>query len=108
MSHRTETPVRLMLTAVLAICTLHTYVASAETYEVGPDLAYENIGGVPWEALAPGDSVKIHHRAADYHEKWVICRQGTSEAPIVVQGIPSQYGELPVINGIDMKTISTC
>ncbi len=78
--------------------------AGAAVFAVGEGLPYTAIGEVPWEALAPGDSVRIHHRAEDYHEKWVICRAGTASAPIVVQGIPSAAGELPVINGIDATT----
>jgi hypothetical protein len=78
--------------------------AHATLYSVGPDQPYTSIGAVPWEALAPGDTVAIHHRAEDYHEKWVICRVGTAQAPIVVRGIPSSTGELPVVNGIDATT----
>ncbi|MBU1948452.1 MAG: polysaccharide-degrading enzyme [Candidatus Eisenbacteria bacterium] len=94
------------LMLVLAICGLHFSAARAESYDVGPGFAYENIGDVAWETLDPGDSVRIHYRETHYHEKWVICRQGTSEAPIVVQGIPSPGGDLPVINGMDATTRS--
>lgn len=80
--------------------------AHAATYEVGPGHPYTSIGAVPWESIAAGDSVKIHHRAEDYHEKWVICRVGTAERPIVVQGIASPTGQLPVVNGIDATTRS--
>ncbi len=78
--------------------------ARAVLYGVGPGEPYAAIGEVPWESLAPGDTVEIHHRAEDYHEKWVICRVGAPQAPIVVRGIPSPGGALPVINGIDATT----
>lgn len=77
---------------------------TANTYDVGDGLAYPSIGAVPWEALAPGDTVLIHQRLAAYHEKWVICRQGTAEHPIVIRGIPSAAGELPVVHGEDATT----
>ena len=40
--------------------------ALAETYEVGEGMAYGAIGEVPWEALMPGDVVRIHWRAEPY------------------------------------------
>lgn len=79
-------------------------ISSATVFEVGDGLPYPSIGSVPWESLAAGDTVNIHHRTADYHEKWVLCRAGTEDEPIVVRGIPSPSGELPVINGIDATT----
>ncbi|MBU2692476.1 MAG: hypothetical protein KJ970_16265 [Candidatus Eisenbacteria bacterium] len=58
------------LMLVLAICGLHFSAARAESYDVGPGFAYENIGDVAWETLDPGDSVRIHYRETHYHEKW--------------------------------------
>lgn len=78
--------------------------AAALVYDVGPAHPYPAIGEVPWESLAPGDTVRIHHRAEPYHEKWVLCRSGTSAQPIVVQGIPSAGGDLPIVSGIDATT----
>jgi hypothetical protein len=78
----------------------------ALTFEVGPGMPCETIGEVPWESLAPGDSVLIHWRADPYHEKWVICREGSLGAPIVVKGIPGPAGDLPVVNGQDATTRS--
>jgi len=71
------------------------------SYRVGPESSYTEIGAVPWESLAAGDSVLIHWQSTDYHEKWVICLEGTETDPIVVKGIPGPGGERPVINGID-------
>ena len=75
-----------------------------EVYPVGPGQTYENIGDVPWESIVAGDSVLIHFRESPYHEKWVICRAGTENAPIVVKGIPNGQGELPVIDGRNATT----
>jgi parallel beta-helix repeat protein len=73
---------------------------NAATYEVGPDKPLQNIAQVPWATLQPGDTVLIYWRATPYKEKWVICRQGTANAPITVRGVPNpQTGELPVLDG---------
>ncbi len=81
-------------------------VAQAADYDVGPGETYAAIGDVPWESLAPGDHVRIHWRSAPYKEKWVIGRSGTKDQPIVVSGVPSATGELPVIDGNGATTRS--
>lgn len=73
--------------------------AAATTYDVGPAQPLANVGDVPWESLAPGDTVQIHWRATPYREKWVISRAGTAAQPITVRGIPDASGNLPVISG---------
>jgi hypothetical protein len=79
--------------------------AFGTTYEVGTGQAYLSIGGVPWESLAAGDTVRIHWRAEPYQEKWVVCRQGTALAPITVQGVADETtGALPVISGSGATT----
>ena len=60
---------------------------------------YTAIGQVPWESLNAGDTVLIHWRSNAYQEKWVICRQGSPNAPITVRGVPGPSGQLPVIDG---------
>ncbi len=94
--------------AVIAAAALAAVTApaarAATTYEVGPSQAYASIGAVPWEALQPGDVVRIHWRPTPYREKWVINRAGTAEAPIVVTGVPGPGGELPVIDGENATT----
>ncbi|MDP6040707.1 MAG: right-handed parallel beta-helix repeat-containing protein, partial [Candidatus Latescibacteria bacterium] len=76
----------------------------ARTYNVGPSSNFENISNISWETLAPGDTIQIHARPEPYHEKWVICRQGTAENPIVVRGIPDANGTLPIIDGQNATT----
>jgi hypothetical protein len=78
----------------------------ATTFEVGPEKRLQNIGDVPWESLAPGDSVLIHWRPESYQEKWVICRRGTAAQPIVVRGVVNAQGERPVIDGRNATTRS--
>jgi hypothetical protein len=73
--------------------------ARAATYEVGPGKSYATPSAVPWESLEPGDLVLIHWQSSPYRDKWVICRQGTAAAPIVVRGVPGPNGERPVIDG---------
>jgi len=65
-----------------------------------------NIGDVPWESLVAGDRVLIYWRTMPYNEKWVLCRRGTQESPIVVSGVPGPSGQLPVIDGRDAVTRS--
>ena len=83
-----------------------TLPAAATTYRVGPSWPYATPSDVPWESIAAGDSVLIHARPAAYHDKWVICRVGTSTAPIVVRGVPDGTGALPVIDGANAVTRS--
>lgn len=89
---------QFFLSAFLAILCA-SIGAMGATYEVGPSQPLQNIAQVPWAGLQPGDTVLIYWRAAAYKEKWVICRQGTANAPITVRGVPNQNGELPVIDG---------
>jgi hypothetical protein len=73
--------------------------SAATTYHVGPGQALATPSQVPWESLQPGDVVLIYWRSTPYTDKWVICREGTAAAPIVVRGVPGPAGELPVIDG---------
>lgn len=79
-------------------------LATAATYEVGPGRELTAIGQVPWESLQPGDKVLIHARPEPYREKFVLCRAGTSNAPITVRGVADATGRLPVIDGADATT----
>lgn len=88
----------LLLLAVLAL------PAAAATYDVGPGQPLATIGAAPWATLQPGDVVNIHWSPTPYREKWVIARQGTAAAPIVVRGIPGPLGQLPEIDGRDAVT----
>ena len=91
---------RLTASLACALLVMAVQSAPAATYAVGPGKPYLTPGDVPWEALAPGDSVLIHARAAPYADKWVICRVGTEAQPIVVHGVPDpSTGALPVIDG---------
>lgn len=80
--------------------------AMAAVHEVGPGKPLNSLGEVPWEALGPGDEVRIHWRAQPYAEKWALCTRGTADRPIVVRGIPGPGGRLPVIDGRDATTRS--
>ena len=90
---------------ILALSSALPVVSAAMDYEVGegPGMLTA-ISDVPWESLAPGDRVLIHWRATAYEEKWVVCRRGTAEAPIIIRGVPGPDGALPVIDGRDAVT----
>ena len=68
-------------------------------YEVGPGQDHAEPGDVPWETLEPSTLVRIHHRDQPYAAKWVIAVQATQDDPLVVLGVPSADGALPVITG---------
>ncbi len=72
---------------------------NATVYEVKPNTPLDTIAEVPWATLQPGDTVLIYWKPTAYKEKWVICRQGTANAPITVRGVPNANGDLPVIDG---------
>jgi len=76
----------------------------ATDYLVGDGQPLTSIAAVPWHTLQPGDAVLIHWRPAPYREKWVIGRQGTPQAPIVVRGVPGPAGQLPIIDGQNALT----
>jgi hypothetical protein len=78
----------------------------AAVFEAGEVKPYTAIGQVPWESLAAGDTVLIYWRANAYQEKWVICRRGTTNAPITIRGVPGPNGQLPVIDGNGATTRS--
>ncbi len=94
---------RLVWALVMAVAAAGPATATDYEVGVGPGMLAA-IGDVPWESLEPGDRVLIHWRAEPYREKWVLCRRGTEQAPIVVSGVPGPGGELPVIDGRDAVT----
>jgi hypothetical protein len=91
---------------VLCAAWLMTGVLSAAVYHVGPGQALAEPGEVAWESLAAGDLVLIHWRTNAYKAKWVVCRQGTAEAPVIVRGVPGPVGQRPVIDGNGATTRS--
>ena len=78
--------------------------AESAQYEVGPGKAYGTPSEVPWESIAAGDTVLIYWRSEPYHDKWIICAQGTAEAPITVRGVAGPNGERPVIDAAGAVT----
>jgi len=93
---RTYTESMMLRVVILAAVAGTSFAA---TYEVGSGRALETPGGVPWATLEPGDTVLIHWRAEPYRDKFVICRQGTAEAPITVRGVRGPERQLPVLTG---------
>ena len=92
-------PISPRLALAAALVALSAGASRAATYEVGPGRPYATPSAVPWESLQPGDQVLIYWRAAPYKDKWVICRQGTAAAPIVVRGVRGPDGARPVVDG---------
>ena len=75
------------------------HTGSGDDYPVGPGQAYAGIGDVPWSNLGPGDTVRIHYRAAPYREKIIIRTDGTEQEPIRVCGVAGSNGERPILDG---------
>jgi hypothetical protein len=92
----------VLLTALIA--GVAPVANAATTYRVGPGQPLATPSQVPWESLQPGDVVLVYWRETPYTDKWVICREGTEAAPIVVRGVPGPAGELPVIDGAGAST----
>ncbi|GBF92252.1 hypothetical protein Rsub_05335 [Raphidocelis subcapitata] len=69
-------------------------------YVVGPDPGQlATLAEVPWEALGPGDTVRIHWQATPYLGKLLLMAEGTAERPVRLCGVPGPKGERPIING---------
>jgi hypothetical protein len=90
----------------LILASFFTVSVTAVTYEVGPGKNFSAISEVPWERLEPGDVISVYWRPTPYKEKFVVCRQGTASAPIIIRGIPDAKGDLPIIDGEDATTRS--
>lgn len=98
---------RILTRAVFSMIVAYgclTALMQAKTYDVGPGKELAEIEAAAWESLEAGDVVNIHWRAEPYRCKWVICRQGEANKPIVVRGIANEQGQLPVIDGRDAQT----
>jgi hypothetical protein len=82
------------------------FVVGSDTgiYDVGPGQPLATLADVPWDTLAPGSLVRIQWRAEPYRHKWLIATSGTASAPIVIQGVPSATGDLPVVDGAGATT----
>jgi len=91
-------------TALMLMLGTWAATATATVYEVGTNQPLQAISEVPWQSLVAGDTVLIYWRTNAYHEKWVICRQGSSNAPITVRGVANAAGDLPIIDGRDATT----
>ena len=96
----------LFIAMLLLACCLseQSAVLAATVYQVGPGRSIPVIDQVPWEQLQPGDRVEIDWRPKPYRGKWVLCRRGTAQNPIVVRGISGPQGERPVIDGSNAIT----
>lgn len=89
---------------ILIACVVATSKTLGATYDVGPGHALATPSDVAWETLAAGDTVRIHWQENPYHDKWVICRQGSETLPITIVGIPGPNGERPIIDGNGAST----
>ena len=75
-------------------------------YPVGPGFALTSLDQVPWERLAPGDTVRLHYRAEPYRGKFLVAAKGTAAKPVRICGVRGPGGERPVIDGQNATTRS--
>ena len=69
-------------------------------YQVGDgDGQLASLAEVPWEDLAPGDTVRIFHRSEPYRGKIFLSTAGSADRPVRVCGVKSPEGERPIIDG---------
>lgn len=73
-------------------------------YAVGPGQTLASLDQVPWERLAPGDTVRIFHSATPYRGKFLLAAHGTAAKPVRVCGVRGPNGERPVIDGQGAST----
>lgn len=91
----------LLCSFVITISALITGCASAANYHIGSGQAYSSIADFPyWTSLIPGDHVYIH--PGTYKEMIFLCQSGTEASPIVIEGVPDEHGNLPVLDGNSM------
>lgn len=65
----------------------------------------EEITDIPWENLGPGDTVRVHWRAAPYAARIALFRSGTADQPVRVCGVRGGPDNArPFITGVDAKT----
>lgn len=94
---------------LLVDCT-HKGGAGTKEYNVGGPAIGVNrsdaIGGVAWESLNPGDTVRIHYRDTAYAEKIVLFRSGAEGKPIRVCGVlgGADGKQRPTITGLEAVT----
>ena len=75
---------------------------SGHDYQVGPNSGQlASLDLVPWESLAPGDTVRIFYKDTPYRGKILVAAAGTLSAPIRICGVKSADGKRPVIDGQD-------
>lgn len=84
---------------ILSPLTAHAacVAGSAHDYHVGT--GFLTLDQVPWNALGPGDSVRIDYAGSPYQRNFAINAHGTAAAPVTVCGIAGPNGELPVLEG---------
>lgn len=74
-------------------------------YEVGPSQAFKTLSSVPFPAMVPGSTVRLHNEdksgknPTTYHEYVQISQAASAEQPFRLCGVPDASGNLPVIDG---------
>ena len=78
---------------------LYPCYVSADVFNIGPGKEYSEVEDFPFDGLKPGDTVNIFFRKKAYSGIFIVRRSGTREKPIIITGVPSKGGELPILDG---------
>lgn len=71
----------------------------AREFNVGPGKQFEELSGVPWQTLIPGDHIRIHYRPTPYAAILFVGARGRADAWIEIEGVPGPGGQRPEITG---------
>ena len=78
---------------------------TGSVYDVGPSQKYTTLASVPFPALTPGSTIRLHNEdttgahPTEYHEYVQIAQAGTADQPIRMCGVPDSAGNAPVVDG---------
>ena len=90
--------IRLILNTsiFLSLC----FPAFCADYHIGTGQTYATIADFNWRLLNAGDHVYIH--PGTYNNMIWLSKSGTAISPIIIEGVPDESGNLPVLDGNNM------
>ncbi|MDY6864227.1 MAG: hypothetical protein SV062_14730 [Thermodesulfobacteriota bacterium] len=90
---------RFLIIPVLLLYLLYGNILHGDVYEVGSGKTYSRIIDCPTHNLKAGDIIKVYSKSTPYYEKFLLYGAGTADNPIILQGIPDEEGNKPIIDG---------
>lgn len=90
--------IRLILNVICSV--VFAGSSFAAEYHIGAGQTYTTIADFNWRSLAAGDHVYIH--PGTYNNMIWLSKSGTEANPIIIEGVPDESGNLPVLDGNNM------